>query len=70
MTQEMVDKAVTICQDLAYGSVRPKRRVNPFAKGEGDAAGKPLAMFHKEQVEAVPGHACCRYSMRLGNRNY
>jgi len=82
LTREMVDKAVSIYQDLAYGSMRPKRQVNPFHKGgHADGGGKAkgdaraaenaaLAMFHKEQVEAVPGYACCRYSMRLGNRNY
>lgn len=66
LTPEMVEKAVEIYQDLAYGSVTPKRRMQPVRDG-GDGV---LGMFHKEQVECVPGYACCRYSMRLGNRNY
>ena len=66
LTREMVDKAVSIYQDLAYGSMSPKRRMPAAADGGDD----PLDLFHKELVENVPGHACCRYSMRLGNRNY
>ncbi|MFN3244838.1 MAG: PleD family two-component system response regulator [Planctomycetota bacterium] len=66
LTREMVERAVSIYQDLAYGSVAPRRRIATGADG-----GKgPLGMFHKEQVECVPGHACQRFSMRLGNRNY
>lgn len=66
LTQEMVERAVSIYQDLAYGSVAPKRRMATVA-----AAGNgPLGLFHQEQVECVPGHACQRFSMRLGNRNY
>ena len=66
LTDEMVERAVAIYQDLAYGSVAPKRRL---ATGADGGAG-PLGRFHEEQVECVPGHACRRYSMRLGNRNY
>lgn len=65
LTEQMVEKAVSIYQDLAYGSVAPKKRAAP----KGDGAGA-LGLFHKEHIEAVPGHACSRYSMRLGNRNY
>ena len=65
LTPQMVDKAVSIYQDLAYGSARPKKRTQQVADGEG-----VLSMFHKEHVEKLPGHTCSRYSMRLGNRNY
>ena len=65
LTEHMVDKAVSIYQDLAYGSVVPKKRAHSVGEGEG-----VLGMFHKEHVEKVPGHTCSRYSMRLGNRNY
>jgi len=65
LTQEMVERAVSIYQDLAYGSVAPKRK----AAG-GDGGNGPLGLFHREQVECVPGHECQRFSMRLGNRNY
>lgn len=72
LTPEMVEKAVSIYQDLAYGTVRPRRREferleEPLREGSREDV---LGLFHKEQVESVPGHACCRYSMRLGNRNY
>ena len=66
LTEEMVERAVSIYQDLAYGAVTPKRRAALVA----DGGSGPLAMFHKEQVERVPGHRCQRFSMRLGNRNY
>ena len=65
LTLQMVDKAVSIYQDLAYGSVVPKKRAQPAGDGDG-----VLGLFHKEHVEKVPGHTCSRYSMRLGNRNY
>ncbi|MGC6487329.1 MAG: response regulator [Planctomycetota bacterium] len=66
LTHDMVERAVTIYQDLAYGTVAPKRKAATGADG-GDG---PLGRFHREQVERVPGHACQRFSMRLGNRNY
>lgn len=65
LTAQMIDTAVSIYQDLAYGSVVPKKRAQPAGDGDG-----VLGMFHKEHVEKVPGHTCSRYSMRLGNRNY
>lgn len=65
ITEQMVEKAVSIYQDLAYGSVAPKKRAAPVGDGDG-----VLGLFHKEHVESVPGHTCSRYSMRLGNRNY
>jgi len=65
LTAQMVERAVAIYQDLAYGSIAPRKRAVP----EGDGGGV-LAMFQKEDVEAVSGHSCSRYSMRLGNRNY
>ena len=66
LTEEMIERAVSIYQGLAYGAVTPKRR----AALVSDGGSGPLAMFHKEQVERVPGHRCQRFSMRLGNRNY
>lgn len=65
LTEQMVERAVSIYQDLAYGSVVPKKRMQPAGDGEG-----VLGMFHKEHVERLPGYTCSRYSMRLGNRNY
>ena len=65
LTAEMVQKAVSIYQDLAYGSARPRKEVQPAGSPE-----RLLELFHQERIESVPGHACCRYSMRLGNRNY
>lgn len=68
LTAEMVQKAIAIYQDLAYGTGgRPRRPVEPPAGGGVESL---LAMFQKEQVETIPGYPCHRYSLRLGNRNY
>jgi len=67
LTPELVRQAIAIYQDLAYGQGRKQRAVELPA---GHGAEALLAMFHKEQVEAVPGHPCVRYTLRLGNRNY
>ena len=60
LTLQMVDKAVSIYQDLAYGSVVPKKRAQPAGDGDG-----VLGLFHKEHVEKVPGHTCSRYKLLL-----
>lgn len=67
LTPELVRQAIAIYQDLAYGQGRKQRAIE-LPAGQGVEA--LLAMFHKEQVEAVPGHPCARYTLRLGNRNY
>ena len=67
LTPAMVAKAVAIYQDLAYGGTRSSRCIEP---PQDSSLETVLALFHREQVENLPGHACCRYSMRLGNRNY
>lgn len=66
LTHEMVERAVTIYQDLAYGAVMPTRKAATGA----DGGGGPLGRFHRDRIERVPGHTCQRFSMRLGNRNY
>jgi CheY-like chemotaxis protein len=71
LTAAMVAQAIKIYQDLAYGTGRPRRAIEPPSDAAGPAAVEALlALFQKEQVETVPGHPCHRYSMRLGNRNY
>ena len=67
LTSEVVQRAIAIYQRHAYGASRTARTlpVPPAAAGESALAG-----FVCERVEPVPGHACCRYSLRLGNRNY
>jgi CheY-like chemotaxis protein len=68
LTADMMQRAIAIYQDLAYGSTgRKHRAIEPPKAGGAEAL---LAMFQKEQVETVPGHPCHRYSLRLGNRNY
>jgi CheY-like chemotaxis protein len=73
LTADMVQKAIAVYQDLAYGSGRPRRSVDVAVGIEGQSSGAPealLAMFCKEAVETIPGYRCHRYSLRLGNRNY
>ncbi|MBX3465115.1 MAG: response regulator [Planctomycetes bacterium] len=68
LTPEMVRTAIAIYQELAYGTGgRPRRAIELPPAGGHEAV---LGLFHKEQVETVPGHPCHRYSLRLGNRNY
>ena len=67
LTSEMLRTAVTLYQDLAYGSGRPRRGLEIPTDAKAESL---LAMFHKETVEPIPGHPCVRYSLRLGNRNY
>lgn len=66
LTDEMVERAVSIYQDLAYGATRPARASAAVADG---GAG-PLGRFCREPADPVAGHSCQRFSMRLGNRNY
>lgn len=68
LTADMVQRAVKVYQDLAYGTGgRPRRGVELPTQGGSDAL---LSLFQREQVETIPGHPCVRYSLRLGNRNY
>lgn len=67
LTADLVAQAISIYQDHAYGTGRPRRPVECPTLGGTDAL---LAMFQKEQSETIPGYPCHRYSLRLGNRNY
>lgn len=67
LTPAMLQKAIAIYQDLAYGSGRVRRPIDPPADACVDVL---LAMFQKEATEAIPGHPVHRYTLRLGNRNY
>lgn len=68
LTADMVQRAIAIYQDLAYGNGgRPRKPVELPRSGGVESL---LAMFQQEQVEAIPGYPCHRYSLRLGNRNY
>jgi len=68
LTADVVQRAIAIYQDLAYGTGgRPRKPVELPRQGGVESL---LAMFQKEQVETIPGYPCHRYSLRLGNRNY
>ncbi|MFM1872242.1 MAG: hypothetical protein RL398_1664 [Planctomycetota bacterium] len=67
LTNEVVQEAIAIYQRLAYTANRPAK---PLQVPEGAQGEALLAGFQREQVESLPGHACCRFSLRLGNRNY
>jgi CheY-like chemotaxis protein len=68
LTVEMVQRAIAIYQDLAYGTgCRPRRPIDLPAGGGVDSL---LAMFQEEKTETIPGYVCRSYSLRLGNRNY
>jgi CheY-like chemotaxis protein len=68
LTVEMVQRAIAIYQDLAYGTgCRPRRAIDLPA---GCGVDSLLAMFQEEKTETIPGYVCRSYSLRLGNRNY
>jgi len=68
LTADMVQRAIAIYQDLAYGTgCRPRR---PIELPAGCGVDSLLAMFQEERTETIPGHVCRCYSLRLGNRNY
>lgn len=67
LTPDLVRRVIAIYQDLAYGKGRRPRAID-MPPGTGPEAA--LAMFHREPSEAIPGHPCQRYTLRLGNRNY
>lgn len=70
---ETVRRAISIYQEIAYGTGARQRRSPDLAALDGGVATGVeglLALFQKELVEPVPGHPCVRYSLRLGNRNY
>lgn len=70
VTLDLVRKAVGIYLDLAYGGGGRARREPDLAVAQPDDPDSVMSLFHKERVEDVPGSACLRYSLRLGNRNY
>lgn len=67
LTPELLQRAIAIYQDVAYGTGRPRRPID-MPKDAGPEA--LLALFQKEQAETIPGFPCHRYTLRLGNRNY
>jgi len=67
LTCDVVQKAIAVYQDLAYGHGRSRR---PIELPAGGGVESLLALFQKEQAETIPGHPCHRYTLRLGNRNY
>jgi len=67
LTADVVQRAIAIYQDLAYGQGRPRRPIEAPKEGGVDSL---LALFQKEQSETIPGYPCHRYTLRLGNRNY
>lgn len=66
---ELVQRAIGIYQDIAYGKGWHRRGPEMGAAAADDHEAV-LSLFQKERVEPIPGHPCMRYSMRLGNRNY
>lgn len=67
---ETVRRAIAIYQELAYGTGGRPRRNPDLAACEGGDPDAVLRLFHREQVEPIPGYPCVRYSLQLGNRNY
>jgi len=73
ITPALVQRAIAVYQEVAYGpaGIRPISKAPQFQDFAGSPCGEAvLAQFQREQVGALPGRNCCRYSLRLGNRNY
>ncbi len=86
ITPALVQRAIAVYQDVAYGpgGARPASRAqlqwlsqeqwrsqkSVQEPGQFPCGEAVLAHFQREQVGALPGRSCCRYSLRLGNRNY
>jgi CheY-like chemotaxis protein len=67
LTSDVLQRAIAIYQDLAYGQGRTKHAIEAPPNCGSEML---LALFHKEQTETIPGYPCHRYTLRLGNRNY
>jgi two-component system phosphate regulon response regulator PhoB len=66
LTPELLQRAIAIYQDLAYGPGRPRRAIDAPSNACGESL---LAVFQRETQESF-GNSCQRYTLRLGNRNY
>lgn len=67
LTSEVLQRAIAIYQDLAYGQGRTRHAIEAPPNCGAETL---LGLFTKEQNETIPGYPCHRYTLRLGNRNY
>jgi two-component system phosphate regulon response regulator PhoB len=67
LTPDVLQRAIAIYQDLAYGTGRPRRAIDAPANATGESL---LGIFQRETHETLQGGGCQRYALRLGNRNY
>jgi two-component system, OmpR family, phosphate regulon response regulator PhoB len=67
LTPELLQRAIAIYQELAYGPGRGRRLIECPPESGCDAL---LALFQQEATETICGAPCHRYTLRLGNRNY
>ncbi len=68
LSLDLLSRAVAVYWEEAYAA--DSRSMPKFGDRAVEAPEEVLGLFQKEVVELVPGHACERYTMRLGNRNY
>jgi two-component system phosphate regulon response regulator PhoB len=66
----LVQRAVGIYLDLAYGGARGPRRMPNLALPDDAGADRILELFQKEVVVDGANERRQRYALRLGNRNY
>jgi CheY-like chemotaxis protein len=66
----IVQRAVGIYLDLAYGGSGGPRRMPNLSLPQDASADRVLELFHKEVVADGDSERRVRYSLRLGNRNY
>lgn len=70
LTAAMVSRAIDAYLELAYGAASKGRDRPDLALGPTTGGEAVLGLFQRESVDGESGAALCRFTMRLGNRNY
>ncbi len=70
LSMDVLNKAVSVYWEKAYAQAKGAHTKPRFSLQGGAKPQEVLALFQKEVMELLPSHACVRYTMRLGNRNY
>lgn len=70
LTAAMVSRAIDAYLELAYGAASKGRDRPDLALGPKTGGEAVLGLFQRESIDGESGSALCRFTMRLGNRNY
>ncbi len=70
LSMGLLNDAISIYWECAYAHGDGGRARPQFSLPAGAGPEEVLTLFKREEVEAMNGRPCTRYTMRLGNRNY